>query len=100
MRGTTLVAPTRRGLLLVSHAVDAKGNGAAGAYVQDGKGLFRFIEGLVTSFDVSPNGCRLAVAIADRSREKMVIPWIKVVSLCLKDTSDGTNSIYQRASNP
>ncbi|HXF65556.1 MAG TPA: hypothetical protein VNK67_02500 [Burkholderiales bacterium] len=84
MRGSTFVMPTKRGLLLVSHAIRGGGNGAAGAYLQDRKGLFRIIDGLPESFDISPDGCRTALAISQWSRDKPVTPWVKAVNLCTK----------------
>lgn len=82
MRGTTYVAPTRRGLFLISHAVGGGGNGDAGAYLlRDGE-LIRIIEGLPSSFAVSPNGCRVAVLISDVSRFRPDTAYAKALDLC------------------
>lgn len=84
MRGSTYVAPTRRGLFLISHAVRAGGNGDAGGYLLDGGKLKRVIEGLPTSFAVSPDGCRVALPISQVSRDKPNLPFVKIVDLCSK----------------
>jgi hypothetical protein len=82
MRGSTLAAPTKRGLFLISHAVFDGGNGAAGGYLIDRGEPKRIVAGLPTSFDVSGDGCRVALAISDWSRDKPVTPWVKVLNLC------------------
>lgn len=85
MRGSTIVAPTKRGLFLLSHAVYSGGNGAAGGYLVLGGEPQRVIAGLPTSFDVSADGCRVALAISQWSRDKPVTPWLKVVNLCTRE---------------
>jgi len=85
MRGSTVVVPTERGLFLVSHAIDIRGgNGAAGGYLLDDKGLYRVIAGRPESFQVSPDGCRVAISISDRAQNGPIKRWIKTVNVCLK----------------
>jgi hypothetical protein len=85
MRGSTSVAPTRRGLFLVSHAVSGAGNGAAGGYLLDGAALKRVVSGLPTSFDVSPNGCRVALPIIQIRPDEPNSPSVTVVDLCSRE---------------
>jgi hypothetical protein len=82
MRGSTFVAPTKRGLFMISHAVQGSGNGAAGGYLFERGELKRIIEGLPTTFDVSPDGCRVALAISEWRRDINVMPSVKVIELC------------------
>jgi hypothetical protein len=94
MRGSTFVAPTKRGLFLLSHAVYGGGNGAAGGYLMLGGELQRVIAGLPTSFDISADGCRVALAISQWSRDKPVTPRLRVVNLCLREADHGAHAIY------
>jgi hypothetical protein len=82
MRGSTRVMPTKEGLFLGSHAVDVRGNGAAGGYLQKGGRLWRIISGVPPSFDVSPNGCEVALSVYDWIPSKTVIPRVKVINVC------------------
>lgn len=85
MRGTTYVVPTKRGLFLISHAIGSRGgNGAAGGFLMDEAGLYRVIEGRPESFDISHDGCRVAVSISDRARANANERRIKVLNLCSK----------------
>jgi hypothetical protein len=83
MRGSTVVVPTKQGLFLASHAIDIRGgNGAAGGYLLDDKGLYRVIAGRPESLQVSPDGCRVAISISDRTRKGPIERWIKTVDVC------------------
>ena len=84
MRGSTAVMPTKAGLFLTSHAVETTGNGAAGAYLQAGDALVRVIAGVPTSFDVSPDGCRVALSIYDFSPRQSATPRVKAFDVCTK----------------
>jgi hypothetical protein len=85
MRGSTFIAPTRHGLFLISHAVGSGGNGAAGGYLMTRGKLARIIEGLPTRFDVSKDGCHVALAISHISRDKPDTPWMKAIDLCSRE---------------
>jgi hypothetical protein len=83
MRGSTYVTPTKKGLFLISHAVASRGgNGAAGGYLMGSTGLYRVIEGRPESFDVSPDGCRVAISISDHGREGPIVRRIQMLNLC------------------
>jgi hypothetical protein len=84
MRGSTSVMPTKAGLFLTSHAVDVKGNGAAGGYLQSGNTLARIISGVPISFDVSPDGCDIALSIFDYAPRQSSTPRIKTIHVCSK----------------
>jgi len=82
MRGSTRVMPTKQGLFLTSHAVDVRGNGAAGGYLQQENQFLRIIPGLPVSFDVTPDGCNIALSIYDRTESEISIPRLKAVNVC------------------
>lgn len=61
--GSTDYGLTKRGIFMWSAAVGSYDNGNAGGYlVRDGKPE-RFITGYVFAFDVSPDGCKIALSI-------------------------------------
>jgi hypothetical protein len=82
MNSTMHIAPTRRGMFLTSNAIFVGGgNGAGGAYLMIGERLMRLIPGLPESFDISPDGCRVAVAISDATVDTFVRR-LKALDLC------------------
>lgn len=85
MRGSTTVAPTKRGLFLVSHAVSAGANGAAGGYLMVDGEFVRVVPGLPTVFDVSPDGCKVALAVGQYSRGSSPMPSVKAINVCSKE---------------
>ena len=89
MNGTTHIAPTRQGLFLTSSALFGSGgylggNGAAGAYLLIERELKRLAAGIPSAFDISPDGCRIALAIADQSEDESSIRRLKMLDLCSK----------------
>jgi hypothetical protein len=86
MNGTTSVAPTRRGMFLTSNAVSVGrgGNGAAGGYLLITGRLMRIIAGLPNAFDISPDGCRVALSIADQTESTGFVRRLKMLDLCSK----------------
>ena len=74
--------PTSKGLFLASHAVDVRGNGAAGGYLEKHGRLVRIIVGRPVSFDVALNGCEIALSIYDKTESETVIPRFKVLNVC------------------
>lgn len=64
-RGSTGYGLTKKGVFLWSAAVGNYDMGDAGGYLmQPGGKPERFIEGYIYSFDVSPDGCKIAMSIA------------------------------------
>lgn len=90
MNSTTSVAPTSRGMFLTSNALfgsDGKyfgGNGAAGAYLIVEGRLVRLVAGMPSAFDVSADGCKVAIAIADQAEDSGSTRRLKMVNLCSK----------------
>jgi hypothetical protein len=83
-KGSVSVMPARGGNVMFSHAVDVKANGAAGVYWVDQSGVSKLVEGLPSSFAVSPDGCRVAFGISDFAKRPLV-PLVKAIDVCEKD---------------
>jgi len=84
MNSTTHIAPTQRGMFLTSNAISGGGsNGAGGAFLLIEERLMRLIPGLPESFDISPNGCRVALAISDATVD-VFTSRLKMLDLCTK----------------
>lgn len=90
MNSTVYVAPTKRGMFIVSNAIGGHSiaglrdrNGAGGGYLMIDGRLVRLIAGFIAAFDVSPNGCRIVLSHKDENQESRFTR-VKVLDICLK----------------
>jgi len=75
-------APSRAGLIMFSRALTTgAGPGDAGAYVVNGKRVDKVIAGLVEDFDVSPDGCKIAISVNPYTSQ-MRRTGIKMIDVC------------------
>lgn len=91
MQGSTNYMPTKKGLFMVSHSSKGwSGKGLSphnrgGFLVEDGD-VEKLVNGYITGFAVSPNGCIVAMSIQSASgNDKNYVPGImKTINLCAK----------------
>jgi len=84
MNSTVQVALTQRGMFVAARGARGGSNGAAGGYLMIEGNLRRLIAGHPESFDISPNGCKVALSIADATVD-VFKSTLKMLDVCSKE---------------
>ncbi len=81
-QGAAVVAPTRKGLFVVSNTVPSGNSINAGGYLLVNGKMEKLYDHLTTSFGVSPNGCKIAFSTSDH--DPSTKDFIKSINVCDK----------------
>ena len=81
---TRQIFPARTGMVFLSRSVAPNRPGKAGVYVWSGDTVHRVAAGLPEAASLSPDGCKLAVAIDPRDHGGPNRYYLKMIDFCVK----------------